>query len=101
MSAALTAIVKFVSQVHWSHRESIPVQQGGQPQVQRGAGQGDANWKAYGQVRVTKELFLSNSKLKFIRDVYCKNCDSKLGWMYEFATEDNQRYCPNLSIHLF
>ena len=26
------------------------------------------------------------------RDVYCKNCDSKLGWMYEFATEDNQRF---------
>ena len=27
-----------------------------------------------------------------VRDVYCKNCDAKLGWMYEFATEDNQRY---------
>ena len=26
------------------------------------------------------------------RDVFCKNCDAKLGWMYEFATEDNQRY---------
>lgn len=22
----------------------------------------------------------------------CKSCDSKLGWMYEFATEDNQKY---------
>ena len=27
-----------------------------------------------------------------VRDVFCKNCDAKLGWMYEFATEDNQRY---------
>ncbi|XP_003726246.1 protein yippee-like 5 [Lytechinus pictus] len=27
-----------------------------------------------------------------VRDVFCKNCDTKLGWMYEFATEDNQRY---------
>lgn len=27
-----------------------------------------------------------------VRDVSCKNCDSKLGWIYEFATEDNQRY---------
>ena len=22
----------------------------------------------------------------------CKFCDCKLGWMYEFATEENQRY---------
>lgn len=27
-----------------------------------------------------------------VRDVSCKNCDAKLGWVYEFATEDNQRY---------
>ena len=27
-----------------------------------------------------------------VRDVLCKNCDAKLGWIYEFATEDNQRY---------
>ncbi|ENN70790.1 hypothetical protein HUJ04_004912 [Dendroctonus ponderosae] len=27
-----------------------------------------------------------------VRDVSCKSCDSKLGWMYEFATEDNQKY---------
>lgn len=27
-----------------------------------------------------------------VRDVFCKNCDAKLGWMYEFATDDNQRY---------
>ncbi|KAF4528083.1 hypothetical protein B566_EDAN016503 [Ephemera danica] len=27
-----------------------------------------------------------------VRDVSCKNCDSKLGWIYEFATEENQRY---------
>ncbi|XP_026255988.1 protein yippee-like 5 [Urocitellus parryii] len=26
------------------------------------------------------------------RDVSCKNCNSKLGWIYEFATEDSQPY---------
>ena len=27
-----------------------------------------------------------------VRDVFCKNCDSKLGWMYEYATDESQRY---------
>lgn len=27
-----------------------------------------------------------------VRDVSCKNCDTKLGWVYEFATEEGQRY---------
>ncbi|XP_011503700.1 PREDICTED: protein yippee-like 5 [Ceratosolen solmsi marchali] len=27
-----------------------------------------------------------------VRDVSCKNCDAKLGWMYEFATDKNQQY---------
>lgn len=27
-----------------------------------------------------------------VRDVSCKNCDTKLGWIYEFAMEENQRY---------
>jgi hypothetical protein len=27
-----------------------------------------------------------------VRDVSCKNCEAKLGWVYEFATEENQRY---------
>lgn len=27
-----------------------------------------------------------------VRDVSCKTCDAKLGWIYEFATEENQRY---------
>ena len=27
-----------------------------------------------------------------VRDVTCKKCDIKLGWIYEYATEDNQRY---------
>ncbi|XP_045169316.1 protein yippee-like 5 [Mercenaria mercenaria] len=27
-----------------------------------------------------------------VRDVMCKNCDQKLGWIYEFANEENQRY---------
>uniref|UniRef100_A0A8C5LKB4 Protein yippee-like n=1 Tax=Jaculus jaculus TaxID=51337 RepID=A0A8C5LKB4_JACJA len=27
-----------------------------------------------------------------VRGVSCKNCNSKLGWVYELATEDSQRY---------
>lgn len=27
-----------------------------------------------------------------VRDVMCKKCKSKLGWMYEFANEDSQKY---------
>lgn len=27
-----------------------------------------------------------------VRDVSCKCCDAKLGWMYEFAVESNQTY---------
>ncbi|KAK9869948.1 hypothetical protein WA026_006046 [Henosepilachna vigintioctopunctata] len=27
-----------------------------------------------------------------VRDVCCKSCNTKLGWMYEYATEENQRY---------
>ncbi|XP_065089814.1 protein yippee [Ochlerotatus camptorhynchus] len=27
-----------------------------------------------------------------VRDVMCKNCKAKLGWMYEFATEESQKY---------
>lgn len=27
-----------------------------------------------------------------IRDVFCKNCNAALGWMYEFALEENRRY---------
>lgn len=26
-----------------------------------------------------------------VRDVMCKNCKTKLGWMYEYATEDSQK----------
>lgn len=26
-----------------------------------------------------------------VRDVMCKNCKTKLGWMYEFATEESQK----------
>ena len=26
------------------------------------------------------------------RDVNCKKCNTKLGWIYEFATEDQQKY---------
>ena len=28
----------------------------------------------------------------WVRDVYCKKCEEKLGWMYEFAMEEQQRY---------
>lgn len=27
-----------------------------------------------------------------VRDISCKNCEAKLGWIYEFATEESQRY---------
>lgn len=27
-----------------------------------------------------------------VRDVMCKNCKQKLGWSYEFAVEELQRY---------
>lgn len=27
-----------------------------------------------------------------VRDVMCKNCRAKLGWMYEYATDDSQKY---------
>lgn len=27
-----------------------------------------------------------------VRDVACKSCNTKLGWIYEFATEEAQRY---------
>lgn len=27
-----------------------------------------------------------------VRDVMCKNCNAKLGWMYEYATEEAQKY---------
>ncbi|KAI1288456.1 Protein yippee-like 5 [Halotydeus destructor] len=27
-----------------------------------------------------------------VRDVNCKNCGEKLGWFYEFATDESQRY---------
>lgn len=27
-----------------------------------------------------------------VRDVSCRNCDTKLGWTYEFSTEENERY---------
>lgn len=27
-----------------------------------------------------------------VRDVACKNCGAKLGWIYEYATEEEQRY---------
>lgn len=37
-------------------------------------------------------LPLTTHKHTQVRDVSCKSCDSKLGWMYEFATEENQRY---------
>lgn len=31
----------------------------------------------------------------FVRDVFCKKCSTKLGWFYEFATEEDQRYKEN------
>ncbi len=28
----------------------------------------------------------------WVRDVFCKKCNIKLGWMYEYADEEEQRY---------
>lgn len=28
----------------------------------------------------------------YVRDVFCKGCNGKLGWMYEFACSDTQRH---------
>lgn len=27
-----------------------------------------------------------------VRDVFCKSCNKKLGWMYEFASDKTQTY---------
>uniref|UniRef100_A0A452FCW5 Protein yippee-like n=1 Tax=Capra hircus TaxID=9925 RepID=A0A452FCW5_CAPHI len=32
------------------------------------------------------------SSYHLVQNVSCKNCRSKLGWIYEFATEDSQFY---------
>uniref|UniRef100_A0A0N5BLU7 Protein yippee-like n=1 Tax=Strongyloides papillosus TaxID=174720 RepID=A0A0N5BLU7_STREA len=31
----------------------------------------------------------------FVRDVSCKVCKTKIGWMYEFAFEESQQYKEN------
>merc|ERR1719167_1064378 len=36
------------------------------------------------------ELMLTGRHI--VRDVTCKSCQTKLGWIYEYATEENQRY---------
>lgn len=28
----------------------------------------------------------------WVRDAFCKKCNHKLGWMYEFAKNDDQKY---------
>ena len=28
----------------------------------------------------------------YVRDVYCKGCGDKVGWMYEFAVPEGQRH---------
>ncbi|CAF0820515.1 unnamed protein product [Rotaria sp. Silwood1] len=42
------------------------------------------------QSAVQERLMLTGRH--FVRDISCKKCDTKLGWMYEFATEESQRY---------
>lgn len=32
----------------------------------------------------------------YVRDVHCKACDAKLGWMYEFAVDEEQQYKEGL-----
>ena len=60
-----------------------------------------------GDIKTNQKKLISNCFLYFssnveqrimltgdhwVRDVHCKKCQNKLGWMYEFATEDTQRY---------
>lgn len=35
-----------------------------------------------------------------VRDVFCKSCDAKLGWIYEFAVEESQRYELYLCVYI-
>jgi len=42
-------------------------------------------------VFVTKDRVMLTGR-HMVRDVSCKSCDAKLGWIYEFATEETQRY---------
>ncbi|CAB3377020.1 Hypothetical predicted protein, partial [Cloeon dipterum] len=58
-------------QVHRGHWKGLPVQQSRQPELQ-------------------DRVMLTGRHM--VRDVFCKNCDTKVGWIYEFATEENQRY---------
>ncbi|CAF3373507.1 unnamed protein product [Rotaria sp. Silwood1] len=39
-----------------------------------------------------QQLKNSYEKSLFPYNIICKKCDTKLGWMYEFATEESQRY---------
>uniref|UniRef100_A0AAZ1XED7 Protein yippee-like n=1 Tax=Oreochromis aureus TaxID=47969 RepID=A0AAZ1XED7_OREAU len=58
-------------------------------------------WSSTSQKVQTQVVNLQHSEVQdrvmltgrhMVRDVSCKNCNSKLGWMYEFATEESQRY---------
>uniref|UniRef100_A0A669EQJ0 Protein yippee-like n=1 Tax=Oreochromis niloticus TaxID=8128 RepID=A0A669EQJ0_ORENI len=58
-------------------------------------------WSSISQKVQTQVVNLQHSEVQdrvmltgrhMVRDVSCKNCNSKLGWMYEFATEESQRY---------
>lgn len=33
-----------------------------------------------------------------VRDVFCKNCNFKLGWMYEFAHDPQQSYKEGIQL---
>ena len=43
----------------------------------------------YDKEREEREMLTG---MHYVRDVSCKYCKVKLGWFYEFATEENQRY---------
>lgn len=53
----------------------------------------------YYNLKISKPFYYSDVQDRvmltgrhIVRDVSCKNCDTKLGWIYEFAMEENQRY---------
>ena len=49
-----------------------------------------SNCFSYFSSNVEQRIMLTGDH--WVRDVHCKKCQNKLGWMYEFATEDTQRY---------
>ena len=46
---------------------------------------------SFGHIPISISFSIATGR-HMVRDISCKNCDAKLGWIYEFATEESQRY---------